>query len=180
MGILKDIWNTIFGKPKKEKKYDVGGKIEDHKQCGCSFDFVPVIVQKKVESGSNYAENELGEPNPQVCKEVQESVNSIDSQIKSEASEPKKEDFKKAYNTKVRGFKNLTKEKEVLKYLLTYGSIDKFFCKEKFGLKRLDNTICKWRKQGMPIVNEIIYVNNYKGEKFKVTNYRLVTENGAN
>lgn len=180
MGILKDIWNTIFGKPKKEKKYDEGGKIEDCKQCVSNFDFVPVIVQKKVESGSNYIDNELANPNPQVCNEVQDSVNTIDSQIKSEASEPKKEDFKKAYNTKVRGFKNLTKEKEVLKYLLTYGSIDKFTCKEKFGLKRLDNTICELRKQGMHIVNETIYLHNENGEKVKVNNYRLVTENGAN
>lgn len=31
MGILKDIWNTIFDKSKKQKEFAKGGSIEDHK-----------------------------------------------------------------------------------------------------------------------------------------------------
>ena len=139
MGILLDVFRTIFGINKKQKE------VEDYNP----------FIESEVEVGN-------------------------EQEIETTSEEPKKEDFKKAYNTKVRGFKNLTKEKEVLKYLLTYGSIDKFTCKEKFGLKRLDNTICELRKQGMHIVNETIYLHNENGEKVKVNNYRLVTENGAN
>ena len=74
----------------------------------------------------------------------------------------------------------MTKEQEVLQYLLKYGSIDKRTCAEKFGLKRLDNVICELRKQGMNIKNETVELHNELGEKTKVNNYRLVTSDGAN
>jgi hypothetical protein len=153
MGILLDILKTIFCKLKKQETIERGDNIDKIKKQEIE-DYNP-IMQSETEVGN--------EQEPETVFE-----------------EPKKEDVKKTYNTRVRGFKNFTKEKEVLKYLLTYGSIDKFTCKEKFGLKRLDNIICELRKQGMLIVNETIYLHNEKGEKVKVNNYRLVTENGAN
>jgi hypothetical protein len=171
MGILKDIWNTIFGKSKKQEEFGRGGSIEEPE--------MKVVYKKdeeKIKSGSTYTENELGEPNTQMYNEVQECVAPIDSQIKFEVSEPK---AKRPYKERVKGMV-MTKEQEVLQYLLKYGSIDKRTCAEKFGLKRLDNVICELRKQGMNIKNETVELHNELGEKTKVNNYRLVTSDGAN
>jgi hypothetical protein len=59
MGILKDIWNTVFGKKKQDDKFERGGSIAEP---------VMKIVHKKsedkIEAGGSYTENELGEPKP--------------------------------------------------------------------------------------------------------------------
>jgi len=100
------------------------------------------------------------------------------SQVNSQKSE--ESNLKKALPKRVKGFKNFTKEQAVLKYILEHGSIDKITCFQKFGLKRLDNVICEFRKQGMSIKNEDIFLHNENGQKVKVNNYILVTEDGAN
>ena len=100
------------------------------------------------------------------------------SQVNSQKSE--ESNLKKALPKRVKGFKNFTKEQAVLKYILEHGSIDKITCFQKFGLKRLDNVICEFRKQGMSIKNEDIFLHNENGQKIKVNNYILVTEDGAN
>lgn len=154
MGILKDIWNTFFGKKSQDSKSETGCSIEEHNPLSNYKG-----NQDEIRAGRTYTENELGEP------------------VVDKVSEPKKESTEKP---RVRGFKNLTKEQGILKHLLEHGSIDKITCAQKFGLKRLDNFICELRKQGMNIVNETILLHNEKGEKVKVNNYRLIKENGTN
>lgn len=91
-------------------------------------------------------------------------------------SQPKtKSKCKELVNSKV-----LNKGQKVTQYLLTYGSIDKRICAEKFGLKRLDNLICDLRKKGMNIKNETVELHNEFGKKIKVNNYRLVTSDATN
>jgi len=175
MGILKDIWNTIFGKSKKQEEFGRGGSIEEPK-----MKVVFKKGRKKIKAGRTYTENELGEPNPQVCNNVQESIAPINSQTKFQefikVSKPKS---KKA---RIERPKNsiMTKEQRLLEYLLKHGSIDKRTCAEKLGLKRLDNVICELRKQGMNIKNEKVEIHNEIGEKIKVNNYRLVPSDGTN
>jgi hypothetical protein len=215
MGILKDIWNTIFGKSKKQEEFGRGGSIEDpkmevvhkkesskivggytsgdikpdnsktchyqHTNNFCQPNFTPSnhgvcnfpVTPDKVEAGSTCTENELLEFDSENLKSKE---NKIDSQIKFEVSEPK---AKRPYKERVKGM-IMTKEQEVLQYLLKYGSIDKRTCAEKFGLKRLDNVICELRKQGMNIKNEKVEIHNEIGEKIKVNNYRLVPSDGTN
>ena len=118
-------------------------------------------------------DNDLTEQNQDVVfNEV--FVSEVNSQKNEEPN------LKKALPKRIKGFKNFTKEQAVLKYILEHGSIDKITCYQKFGLKRLDNVICEFRKQGMSIKNEDIFLHNENGQKVKVNNYILVTEDGAN
>jgi hypothetical protein len=165
MGILKNIWNTIFGKSKKQEQFGRGGSIEEPK-----MEVVYKKCKDKTEAVSTYAENELVEPNPQVCNEVQERISSIDSQIKFEVSEPKP---KKQKIKKVVGQKTLS---EIKDYLLTYGSIDVLTCEQKFKVKSLHNFIWHLRKQGLKIKTDKVGLHNELGQKVEVTNYRLIVK----
>lgn len=219
MGIFKNIWNSIFGKSKKQEEFGRGGSIEEpklkvaHKKTTnlgkiggyTSADIEPdkskichyqepnnfckpnlvssnhgvctlAVTPETSCSISTHAENEFEEPNPQVCNEVQKRIAPIDTQTNFEVSEPT---IKRASKKPTKNFV-MSKEQEVLQYLLKYGSIDKITCNEKFGLKRLDNVICELRKQGMNIKNETVELHNELGEKVKVNNYRLVSSNESN
>ena len=69
MGILRDIWNTIFGIKKEDGKFERGGSIAEP--------VMKVVHNKnedKIDVGRTYTENELGEPNPQVCNDVQRII----------------------------------------------------------------------------------------------------------
>lgn len=214
MGILKYIWNTIFGESKKQEEFGRGGSIEEpklkvvHKKESSKIigGYTSVDVEPDNLKTCHYQEpNNFCQPNftpsnhgvcnfavapdsdkpivtikelielqeTQVCNEVQESINS------TEPIEVSKPTIKRVSKKPTKDF-FMSKEQEVLQYLLKYGSIDKITCNEKFGLKRLDNVICELRKQGMNIKNETVELHNELGEKVKVNNYRLVSSNESN
>jgi arginine decarboxylase-like protein len=166
MGIFKNIWNSFFGKPQKQEEFERAGSIEEIK--------LKVVYKKgedKTESTSGFIENELMDSNQPEQEQVQELTDPL-----CEFSKPKNKSVRK----EVVNPATLSKEQEVLQYLLKYGSIDKRTCAEKFGLKRLDNLICELRKKGMNIKNETVELHNELGEKTKVNNYRLVTSDATN
>ena len=161
MGILRDIWNAIFGKKNQENRFERDGSIAEP--------VMKVVHNKnedKIPSGSTYTENELGEPNPQVCNDVQKSVNICSNDLPN--VEPKKKRIKK-----VVGQKTLS---EIKNYLLTYGSLDVLTCEQKFKVKSLRNFIWQLRKDGLEILTEKVELHNEIGQKVEVTNYILISE----
>jgi hypothetical protein len=161
MGIIKDIWNTIFGKKRQENRFERGGSIAEPE-----MKVVHKKSEDKIESGSTYTENEFLEFDSENLKSKE---NKMDSQIKFEVSEPTKN--KKAKN--VVGQKTLS---EIKDYLLTYGSIDVITCKAKFDVKSLKNFIWQLRKDGLEILTEKVELHNEMGQKVEVINYRLITK----
>lgn len=202
MGVLKNIWITLFGKSKKQEEFGRGGSIEEpkmklvHKQTiisGTTFSgkiggYTSGDVEPDKSKSchpievNNFCNPNFTPSNHGVCNfavtpdKLESREELIDSQITFEVSKPK---AKKACIERPKG-SIMTKEQAVLEYLLKYRSIDKRTCAEKFGLKRLDNVICELRKQGMNIKNETVELHNELGEKTKVNNYRLVASDGTN
>lgn len=161
MGIFKDIWNTIFGIKKKGNRFESGGSIAEPE-----MKVVHKKSEDKIPSGSTYTENELGEPNPQVCNDVQKSVNICSNDLPT--VEPKKKRTKS-----IIGQRTLS---EIKDYLLTYGSIDVLTCEQKFNVKSLHNFIWHLRKDGLKIKTQKVGLHNELGQKVEVTNYILISE----
>jgi hypothetical protein len=207
MGILKYIWNAIFGKSKKQEVFGRGGSIDEPKlkvaykaesvsgKIGAYNSEVDKLDKYKSCAFPDEVKNfcDISTPvNFGVCKTPNldaEYITHIEKETstvtfvksKSNISKPKNKTVLTNWNKKVLvNSLPLNKEQQVIQYLLKYGSIDKRTCSENFGLKRLDNLICELRKQGMNIKNETVELHNELGEKTKVNNYRLVTSDGAN
>ena len=161
MGILKDIWNTIFGIKKEDNRFERGGSIDQP-----AMKVIHKKIEDKIESGSTFTENELGEPSPKVCNDVQESVNVCSDDLS--IPKPKKKRIKK-----VVGQKTLS---EIKNYLLTYGSLDVLTCEQKFKVKSLRNFIWQLRKDGLEILTEKVELHNEMGQKLEVINYKLITK----
>ncbi len=161
MGIVKDIWNTLFGKPKQQEKFQRSGSIAEP---------VMQVVHNKnddeIDVERSSAEIELTEPNPQFCNNVQQGENIRPNDL-SAVPKPKK---KKSKN--IIGQKTLS---EIKDYLLTYGSIDVLTCEQKFKAKSLHNFIWQLRKDGLKIKTEKVFLNNEFSQKVEVTNYRLIS-----
>jgi hypothetical protein len=161
MGIFKDIWNTLFGKPKKQEKFERDGSISERE--------MKVVHKKnevKAESTLTCVEKQTELPNHQVCNDAKKTTNVYSDDLSM--LKPKKRDAKK-----IVGQKTLSKIKE---HLLTYGSIDTFTCKSKFNVKSLHNFIWYLRKEGLKIKTDKVGLHNGVGQKFEVTNYRLISE----
>ena len=122
--------------------------------------------EEKIQLGSTYTENELGEPNPQVCNDVQKNVNICSNDLPT--AEPKKKRVKS-----IIGQRTLS---EIKDYLLAHGSIDVLTCEEKFNVKSLHNFIWHLRKEGLKIKTEKVGLHNELGQKVEVTNYILISE----
>lgn len=175
MGILKDIWNTIFGKKKEDDKFERGGEIFKPE--------IRVVYKKnedKIDLGSTHIENELGEPNPQLCNHISDRDNFFVSNdlIEKEKKADAKFEFpvqksKIRLNKKIIGQKTLNEIKE---YLITYGSLDVLTCEQKFKVKSLRNFIWFLRNEGFEIKTDKVGLHNELGLKVKVTNYRLITK----
>jgi hypothetical protein len=161
MGILKDIWNTIFGKKRKNSKFERGGSIDEPE-----MKVVYMKSEDKIKSGATYTENEFLEFDSENLKSKE---NKMDSQIKFEVSEPTKK--KKTKN--VVGQKKLS---EIKDYLLTYGSLDALTCEQKFKVKSLRNFIWFLRNEGFEIKTDKVDLPNEFGQIIKVTNYTLITK----
>jgi hypothetical protein len=180
MGILKDIWNTLFGKSKQEKQFGRGGSIDEP--------VMEVIYKRnedKIDSDPTSNENELEEQNPQVCNDVQKRVNvcSDDLFFSNELIEKETQTDTKFINPIEKGknkkVKNIVGQKtlnEIKEYLLTYGSLDVLTCEQKFKVKSLQNFIWFLRNEGFKIKTDKIGLHNELGQKVEVTNYRLITK----
>jgi hypothetical protein len=180
MTIFKDIWNTLFGKSKQEKQFGRGGSIAEPE-----MKIVHKKSEEKIELGATYTENELGEPNPQVCNDVQKRVNvrSDDFFVSNDLIEKEtKTDAKfinpieKAKNKKVKNIVGQKTLNEIKEYLITYGSIDVLTCEQKFKVKSLHNFIWFLRNEGFEIKTDKVGLHNELGQKVEVTNYRLIAK----
>jgi hypothetical protein len=161
MGILRDIWNTIFGKKNQDNRFERGGSIAEP--------LMKVVHNKnedKIDAGRTYTENELGEDNPQVCNNVQQ----IPSTCSEDLPKPKP---KRKKSKSIVGQKTLNEIKE---YLITYGSLDVLTCEQKFKVKSLHNFIWFLRNEGFEIKTDKVGLHNELGQKVEVTNYTLITK----
>jgi hypothetical protein len=84
---------------------------------------------------------------------------------------------RKKKRTNVIGLKT---KQEIKEYFLEFGSLDTFTCQQKFKVKSLRNFIWALRKDGFAFKKEKIFLDNEKGEKIKVINYKImsVKQNG--
>jgi hypothetical protein len=168
MGIFRDILNTIFGRKKQSDRFERGGSIAEKQEevfkNGGLIAEPEMEVVHKVSEDRACAENELSEPNPQVCNDVQKNVNVYPDHLQRTKN--------------VIGLKKLSQIKE---YLLTYGSIDTLTCEEKFKVKSLRNFIWYLRKDGLKIKTQKVLLQDELGQKVEVVNYVLIgeIENGA-
>jgi len=161
MGILKNIWNTIFGIKKEDNRFERSGSIDQP-----AMKVIHKKIEDKIESGSTFTENELGESNPQLCNDVQESANVSPYDLPT--LKPKKKN-----NKSIVGQKTLNEIKE---YLTTYGSLDVLTCEKKFKVKSLHNFIWFLRNEGFEIKTDKVGLHNELGQKIEVTNYRLISK----
>jgi hypothetical protein len=150
MGILRDIWNTIFGIKKEDDKFERGGSIAEPE-----MKIVHKKSEEKIDAGRTYTENELGEANPACSEDLPKH-------------KPKKRKSKS-----IVGQKTLNEIKE---YLITYGSLDVLTCEQKFKVKSLHNFIWFLRNEGFEIKTDKVSLHNELGQKVEVTNYTLITK----
>ena len=149
MGILRNIWNTLFGKSQKEETIEVL-EVKEPK--------LKVVDKKKKEvAGAIY----LG-------KEIKPK-----EEAKSLEEEKPVEKQKKKRTKRVIGQKTLSEIKE---YLIKYGSLDVLTCEQIFDVKSLHNFIWQLRKDGLKIKTDKVGLHNELGQKIEVTNYRLIAK----
>jgi len=149
MGILRNIWNTLFGKYQKEETIEVL-EVKEPK--------LKLVHKKKKEvAGAIY----LG-------KEIKPK-----EEAKSLEEEKPVEKQKKKRTKRVIGQKTLSEIKE---YLIKYGSLDVLTCEQIFDVKSLHNFIWQLRKDGLKIKTDKVGLHNELGQKIEVTNYRLISK----
>jgi len=149
MGILRNIWNTLFGKSQKEETIEVL-EVKEPK--------LKLVHKKKKEvAGAIY----LG-------KEIKPK-----EEAKSLEEEKPVEKQKKKRTKRVIGQKTLSEIKE---YLIKYGSLDVLTCEQIFDVKSLHNFIWQLRKDGLKIKTDKVGLHNELGQKIEVTNYRLISK----
>ena len=71
-----------------------------------------------------------------------------------------------------------TQEERVLDYIDEHGSITLFDAIRKIGVLSLSSRISSLKKQGYPIVGEMVKVSNRWGETCKVKRYYMKEEDG--
>ena len=62
----------------------------------------------------------------------------------------------------------------ILKHMKTHRGITQLTALEKYGVMRLASRIADLRREGHPIITEMVEVTNRYGEKNHVAEYRLV------
>ena len=167
MGILKNIWNTIFGKSKKQDNFSKGVDI---------FNPEMKVVHKKESPKviAGYASGDTTPDNSKTCHH--QHTNNFFASKEILSKEEKTDSFKsekKKSSRNVIGQKTLS---EIKDYLLTYGSIDVLTCEQKFKVKSLQNFIWHLRKDGLKIKTDKVGLHNELGQKVEVTNYRLIAK----
>ena len=148
MGILRNIWNMLFGKSQKEETTEVL-EVKEPK--------LKVVHKKEKElAGAIYLGKEV-KPKEEL---VVQDVIPIEKQ--------KKKNVKR-----VIGQKTLS---EIKDYLIKYGSLDVLTCEQMFEVKSLHNFIWQLRKDGLKIKTDKVGLHNELGQKIEVTNYRLISK----
>jgi hypothetical protein len=148
MGILRNIWNMLFGNSQKEETTEVL-EVKEPK--------LKVVHKKEKEvAGAIYLGKEV-KPKEEV---VVQDVIPIEKQ--------KKKNVKR-----VIGQKTLS---EIKDYLIKYGSLDVLTCEQMFEVKSLHNFIWQLRKDGLKIKTDKVGLHNELGQKIEVTNYRLISK----
>jgi hypothetical protein len=148
MGILRNIWNMLFGKSQKEETTEVL-EVKEPK--------LKVVHKKEKElAGAIYLGKEVKPKEEVVAQDV----------IPTEKQ--KKKNVKR-----VIGQKTLS---EIKDYLIKYGSLDVLTCEQMFEVKSLHNFIWQLRKDGLKIKTDKVGLHNELGQKIEVTNYRLISK----
>lgn len=148
MGILRNIWNMLFGNSQKEETTEVL-EVKEPK--------LKVVHKKEKEvSGAIYLGKEVKPKKEVVVQDV----------IPTEKQ--KKKNVKR-----VIGQKTLS---EIKDYLIKYGSLDVLTCEQMFEVKSLHNFIWQLRKDGLKIKTDKVGLHNELGQKIEVTNYRLISK----
>lgn len=148
MGILRNIWNMLFGNSQKEETTEVL-EVKEPK--------LKVVHKKEKEvAGAIYLGKEVKPKEEVVVQDV----------IPTEKQ--KKKNVKR-----VIGQKTLS---EIKDYLIKYGSLDVLTCEQMFEVKSLHNFIWQLRKDGLKIKTDKVGLHNELGQKIEVTNYRLISK----
>lgn len=185
MGILKNIWNTIFGKSKKEQELNsesikqASMKVVYKKETANTIGDCSLVDTQPDKSNPNFNPSNHGvcifpvTPIPNgddffVSDDLIEKENKIDADYSFVVEKQIKKRTKN-----VIGQNTLNEIKE---YLLTYGSLDVLTCEQKFKVKSLHNFIWYLRKEGFKIKTDKVGLHNELGQKVEVTNYRLISK----
>jgi len=102
-----------------------------------------------------------------------ENENKTDKDFLNSVNKPKNKK-----RTNVIGLKT---KQEIKEYFLEFGSLDTLTCQQKFNVKSLRNFIWALRKDGFVFKTKRIFLDNEKGEKIEVTNYKImcIKKNGT-
>ena len=148
MGILRNIWNMLFGNSQKEETTEFL-EVKEPK--------LKVVHKKEKEvSGAIYLGKEVKPKEEVVVQDVLPT-----------------EKQKKKNVKRVIGQKTLS---EIKDYLIKYGSLDVLTCEQMFEVKSLHNFIWQLRKDGLKIKTDKVGLHNELGQKIEVTNYRLISK----
>lgn len=202
MGILKNIWNTLFGKTTQESKFEkedlIGkakmdvvhnknakGKVGAYNTKDTKF--TPnnsCQYQEPVKTFCELYPNASNVCNPPIVldsnKPLVDNANVDDFFVSNDLiAKENKMDSEVANLTKKVKVNNVIGKKtlvEIKDYLIKYGSIDVLTCEQIFKVKSLHNFIWQLRKEGLKIKTDKVGLHNELGQKIEVTNYRLISK----
>ena len=176
MGILKDIWQTIFGKSKKKETYDTNA-FDLSEKGGLISKLQMKVVHKKEKSSSelfckpnfdssNYDAPEVHQSvmvvEPSVISDIEPKIISADGN--NVTIPTKKKNALVGLKTKIK----------IGQYFEEFGSLDELTCEQKFKVKSLRNIVSELRKDGFKFETENIELHNELGEKNNVLNYKFI------
>jgi hypothetical protein len=190
--ILKYIWNLFFCSPEKKSDtvVDLESKNEDlSPYTNCLSDDIsakdsvilnennPIPDADYFFNSHKLIENE-NNPIPDAdyffnSHKLIENENKTDKDFLNSVNKPKNKK-----RTNVIGLKT---KQEIKEYFLEFGSLDTLTCQQKFNVKSLRNFIWALRKDGFVFKTKRIFLDNEKGEKIEVTNYKImcIKKNGT-
>ena len=172
MKILKYIWNLFFCSPEKKSDtvVDLESKNEDlSPYTNCLSDDISakdsvILNENNPIPDADYFFN---------SHKLIENENKTDKDFLNSVNKPKNKK-----RTNVIGLKT---KQEIKEYFLEFGSLDTLTCQQKFNVKSLRNFIWALRKDGFVFKTKRIFLDNEKGEKIEVTNYKImcIKKNGT-
>ena len=180
MGILKDIWQTIFGKSKKKETYDTNA-FNLSEKGGLISESQMKVVHKKEKSNSELFCKPNFDSSSYDAPEVHESVIVVEPSVISDV-EPKtvpaddliNENIITVPTNKKNALVGLKTKIKIGQYFEEFGSLDELTCEQKFKVKSLRNIVSELRKDGFKFETENIELHNELGEKNNVLNYKFI------
>ena len=70
----------------------------------------------------------------------------------------------------------MTQSQRILRHLEDYGSITQMDAMQDYGIMRLASRVNDLRREGHPIITEVVEGRNRYGEKTHYTRYKVVVE----